>query len=277
MATNDNFSAATPQSPTHLPPRYEIRKLTPSHAQWASAIVMHSNLFHSTYFPLVHPEKPGQRFLKLLQNGSYIIDHQIASGHSHGIFDTEYIYKRPESARTSGHFYLDPTNDNPTGSELLEAMDFPLVSVAMAYDAINPFDYTRLAPIFEYLPTFPLIYHALNSQDKRDPKSWEATGPNQVLMRAATSTRHDYEGRGLMGALARFLMRQAASEGFRGINIESVSDGVKHVWLNPPSPFKGELVSTAGPDWETENEQGEIIRPHAASPQEMNKIYVHLK
>lgn len=286
MATNSSngvdksLSAATSQNPTHLPARYEIEKLTrPEHSLWANAIVSHANVFYSTYLTQIHPDedKSCRRFNDCITGFSYLMDHQIASGLSYGVFDTEYVYKRPESAKTDGQFYFDPSSESLSPNELLEQMDFPLVSVAMAYDGINPLDLDKMTPLFVALPTFPLVFVALNSQDKRDPQSWQPTGPKQVLMRAATATRRDYERKGLMGALARFQMRQAANEGFRAINIESASNGVKHVWMNPPNPFWAELVSTAGPDWEMTGEDGKVVKPHAKSQQELSKIHVHLK
>jgi len=61
-------------------------------------------------------------------------------------------------------------------------------------------------------------------------------------MRNATSTRADYEGQGLMKKLAQWLMRDAARNGFRGIQIECAHDAVSHVWLHPVEPFSAELI-----------------------------------
>lgn len=67
------------------------------------------------------------------------------------------------------------------------------------------------------LPLFGPFYHILADLDQRDPPSWKPTGPNQVLFRNAMSTRHDYEGKGIMSGLARWLTREAAERGYMGV------------------------------------------------------------
>lgn len=125
---------------TNLPSRYEIRTLGPEHAEWAGAIVAHSNIFHSTVFPVIYPDNKTARFNAATRFGQYLLEHQINSGLSLGIFDKEYQYRRADSAATGGKFYWDVEDDQATAEELLEAMDFPLVSVALAYDGKNPLD-----------------------------------------------------------------------------------------------------------------------------------------
>lgn len=126
-----------------LPSRYEIRPLGPEHAQWASAIVAHSNIFHSAVFTLAYPDDKTARFNALMKGASYLLDHQINSGLSYGVFDTEFQYKRPESVAQGGKFYWDPEDNTITGEELIEAMDFPLVSVALSYDGLDPLDMNK--------------------------------------------------------------------------------------------------------------------------------------
>jgi hypothetical protein len=46
-----------------------------------------------------------------------------------------------------------------------------------------------------------------------------------------------------MGGLARWLMREAATKGYRGIQIECLSDAVTHVWSKVEEPYKGRVVS----------------------------------
>lgn len=101
-----------------------------------------------------------------------------------------------------------------------------------------------MIPLVESLPVFGLVYQKLDELDPRAPASWrEPTERKTLLMRNATSTRHEYEGRGLMGALARHLMRTAAGQGFKTCNIECLNDAVTHVWAHPPAPFRGEIVA----------------------------------
>lgn len=123
-------------------------------------------------------------------------------------------------------------------------MDFPLVSVALAYDQINALDMSKIEPPIQVLPLFGTVYHAFDLLNKRDKSSWSATAPRQVLMRNTTSTRREYKGQGLIKGLAFFLMREAKEQGFRAINIEALNDTVSYVWLNPPKPSASELVAS---------------------------------
>ena len=264
-------------NPTDLPSRYEIRQLTTKHVPWAMAIVLHTNMFHSPIWPLVYPEGRAKRVRQGAKAADYLIRHQIESGMSFGIFDKEYKYKRPESAATQGKLYWDENDLESDGPALLEQMDFPLASVALAYDGSNPLDLSSLMPMFEVLPLFPILYHILEELDKRDPASWKAQGPHEVLMRNATSTRVDYERQGLMKKLAQWLMREAALKGYRGIQIECAHDAVTHTWMNAPKPFKSELVvqfDTA--TYVQEDENGKKFHPFEPSKQVVTKVYVKL-
>lgn len=263
-------------NPTNLPSRYEIRKLTPEHSQWAGAIVCHSNLFHSTIFTHVYPEAKGARFNNMFREISYLVDHQIGSGLSLGVFDKEYQYRKAESASTNGKFYWDPENEY-SGEELLEAMDFPLVSVALSYDGIDPLDPARMAPLIATLPIFGTIYYQLDVLDPRPLESWKpAKKRGETLMRNATSTRHEYEGKGLMGALARYLMRDSAAKGYKVINIECLSDAVTYVWSKPPSPFRGEIISSFMSDEYEEDQGGQKVKTMTPSKQLVTRVWTTL-
>ncbi|KAM0259440.1 hypothetical protein ACHAQJ_003334 [Trichoderma viride] len=107
----------------------------------------------------------------------------------------------------------------------------------------------------------------------RRSDSWKATGPGQVLFRNGTSTRIDYEGKGLMKALAHAMMHSVAESGFRGIQIESLSDAVTHVWSNPPQPFRGQVISEFELfDVEDEDEFGQRSRERLKSTVILNEI-----
>ena len=109
--------------------------------------------------------------------------HQINSGHSFGVFDTEYRFKRQKSG-PRGMLYWDKNNPSTdeSGAELLSQMDFPLCSVAMAYDGFNALDMEKLMPLIECIPAFPVVYGRLEALDSRKPESWKPTGPHQVLV-----------------------------------------------------------------------------------------------
>ncbi|KAJ6095344.1 hypothetical protein N7486_006090 [Penicillium sp. IBT 16267x] len=261
-----------------LPSRYEVRVLGPEHEEWARAICIHTNIFHSALWPVAYPEDKTQRAYQCFRAAHYIIKHQIDSGKSLGIFDKEYQFKRPESATTEGKLYWNLENESATESELAEQMDFPLVSIAMAYDGIDELDIAQIKPLVATLPLFEKVYDVLKELDQRDPASWKPTGRGQVLMRNATSTVQSYSGHGLMRLLAEEMMRRSAAEGFVGIQIETVSEAVKKVWSNPPAPFKATVVGQFHTMiFEEKNDSGEIVYPFRPANVSIAKIYVDLR
>lgn len=175
-----------------LPPRYEIRTLGPEHTDWANAVVMHSTAFASPVWSKVYPEDKTGLCYNLFRLGTYLID-------------------------SGGKLHWDLDDRTANKDKLLEQMDFPLVSVAMAYDSYDTLDVTRLSLMLEVMPLLGERSKILKERDTRDPGSWEATGPCQVLFRNSTATRAGEEGKGFMGILARHMMREAAVAGFRGI------------------------------------------------------------
>jgi len=104
MVTKPSLAASV-TNPSNLLPRYEIRQLTEKHTGWANAIVVHSNVFHSPVWSLLYPEHKAARAFAGTAAMRYPCDHQISSGMSFGVFDTEYKYKRPESEATGGALY----------------------------------------------------------------------------------------------------------------------------------------------------------------------------
>lgn len=124
------------------------------------------------------------------------------------------------------------------------------------------------------LPLFATVYQKLDDLDPRPGDSWrKPTNRNILLMRNGTSTRRDYEGKGLMGALARYVMRLAAEKGFKMANIECLNDRVTHVWANPPSPFKGEIVASFdSEEVEVKDEAGQVIKPFQPAKQTITRV-----
>ncbi|EXJ73681.1 uncharacterized protein A1O5_03443 [Cladophialophora psammophila CBS 110553] len=275
-----NLSAATATNPTNLPRRYEIRRLTEEHLPMAAAVVLHSNMFYSPVWPVCYPEEKTARIYQGYKAADYLVRHQINSGHSFGVFDLEYQFKREES-KPNGKLYWDMKDTTLDKDQLQDQMDFPLVSVALAYDAFNELDMEKIGPLVECLPLFGTIYHVLGSSDPRDEASWKPTAEKQVLMRNATSTRHDAEGKGIMKALAQFLMRYAAEQGFRAIQIECLADAVNKVWSQPPPPFKSTIVCEFNTgDYEEDVEVDgttKKIKPFGEAKQRATKIYCELK
>lgn len=233
------LSVATSTNPTNLPARYEIRRLTEEHVPWIIALIFHSSGFHSPIWPLVYPDVKA-RVIRGFPKADYLYRHQVLSGHSFGVFDLEYQFKREES-KPDGKLYWDLDNIDVSPEELLEQMDFPLVSVAMAYDGTDPLDLESMGPMLEILPGFLVIYSMLHERDvHRDSR--QPTAPKQIMLRNGTATRHDYEGKGLTRKLSEFLMRYAAEQGFQSIEIASAHDAVCKVWSTPPPPFKSTMI-----------------------------------
>lgn len=254
--------------------RYEIHKLSAKHLPWAKAIITHSNVFHSPVWPAIYPQHKTQRAYALFSACDYMMAHQISSGLSYGVFDTQYKFKRPESVASGGALYWDESNTEATAEELLTQMDFPLVSIAMALDQFNPLDEARLGPLIEVLPFYGDLEHEFGRLDPREAASWKATAPGQVMLRNGTSTRADYEGAGVMKELAHFLMRRGAEEGFRGISIECLHDAVCHVWMNPPPPFRASLIVQFNVN-EYKKEDESI--PYPDVDQLASRVFVELK
>ncbi|KAH8894617.1 hypothetical protein GQ53DRAFT_683261 [Thozetella sp. PMI_491] len=262
---------------TKLTPRYEVRKLELEDLPWAMAVLLHSAFLYNTLWSVIYTEDVTKRIYEALEKNEYIARHQIESGLSYGVFDLEYQYKRPESALTGGKLYWDVTNTEATPKELLDQMDFPLVSVALSYDATNPFDPEKVKPVLAIRPLYGVVVTQLRAGDKRDPKSWMPKSPGEVLLRNGTSTRIDYSKQGLMKLMAHWLMHDAAARGYRAIQIECASDSVHHVWMNPPEPYKAELISSLDTGAYEETVEGKKIKPFAPSRQLLTKVYVTLK
>ncbi|CEJ93574.1 hypothetical protein VHEMI09152 [[Torrubiella] hemipterigena] len=262
-----------------LPDRYEIRTLTAEHQEWTTALLAHTNMFHSHVWPVVYPDGLIARLFELLPKLNYLVEHQIQSGLSIGVFDKEYEYKTAEGKAAGGALLWDKTNldVDVQGKTLLDQMDFPLVSVALSYDNVNHLDVAKVGELVGIIPLFGTVYHVLGELDPRDPASWEGKKEGEVLSRNGTSTRHDYEGKGIMGAAARWLMADAAKKGFRGIQIECISDAVDHVWANAPAPFKSTTISEFSTETYKEEVDGKKVLPFAPSKQRITKVWVDLK
>ncbi|KAF3023568.1 hypothetical protein E8E14_011041 [Neopestalotiopsis sp. 37M] len=259
--------------------RFVIRPLDVSHIEWVSAIFAHSHLFHNKAWRDWLPERNLTALAyEVLGTSEYLMRHQLESGYSLGMFDKEYQFKNPDSAPTGGKLWWDDENANADGQLLLEQMDFPLVSIALAYDSINPLDPAGMAPLIASLPPTKDIFGILAALDPRDPATWCATAPGQVLFRNATNTRADYEGHGLMARMARHMMFRSAEQGFRAIQIECMNNPVTHVWSHPPPPFKGEIISEfQTKTYQEKDENGKMVAKLGSADQRMTKCYVTLR
>ncbi|KAK3936424.1 hypothetical protein QBC46DRAFT_31105 [Diplogelasinospora grovesii] len=264
-------------SPIQLPPRFEIRKLEPKHLPWVLAVINHSNMFNSPVWPVTYPEDRTKRTYQLCEGAKHLMGRSVDSGLSYGIFDKEYVFKRPESAVTGGELYWDATNTEATEQELLEQMDFPLVAIALSYDGLNEPKPEELKDFVGCLPLIATLFTQLSARDQRDPATWKAKAAGEVLMRSGTATRADYEGRGLTKTLAHWLMHEAAGMGYRGIQVECAHPAVHKTWINPPAPFKAQLISELDSNTYEAEVDGKMARVFAPADVVFSKIYVTLK
>ncbi|KAK0731880.1 hypothetical protein B0H67DRAFT_549569 [Lasiosphaeris hirsuta] len=267
-------------TPHKLSPRFEIRTLDPKqpgHVEWTAAIITHSNVFLSPLWPFLYPEDQAARAYATFQGCKAMVAASLATGLSLGVFDNEYQFKRAESAATGGRLYWDDANLDATADELLAQMDFPLVSIAQAYDGATPIDKALYAPLIAALPAFETMYNALEALDKRDPASWKPAAAGEVIMRSGTATRGDYEGFKLAKGMAQFMMQEAAGVGYRGIQIETAHPAVDKIWMNPPAPFRAERIGAFHTRTYEVEQDGETTKPFEAADLRCTKVYVTLK
>ena len=187
----------------------------------------------------MHASDAVERAYRLFTTGSYNTSHGIESGFSYGVFDTQYQYKNPASAATNGAVYWqDPasaTSTTTSGQAMLEQMDFPLVSVALAYDPVaTPFDLVKFQPIFDALPLFPKLVAVTELNDVRPLEERKPKKVGECLFRCGTATRADYEGRGLARALAAHLMKEAKEAGFKATQVGTVNNRLNEIWERVP-------------------------------------------
>lgn len=255
-----------------------IRKLESRHIPWAQAIITHSNIFHSPVWSKVYPDGQVERAYKFYNAVERLCELNIESGLSYGVFDAAYQFKRPESAAEGGKVYWDDTNLDATEEQLLEQMDFPLVSIAMSYDEGSGRDNSEWAPLIELMPLFGKLFSTVGPMDERDPESWKPKGPGEVLARGGTATRIDYEGHGLAKGVAHWIMFEAAAMGFRAIQIGLAHPAVQRMWMNPPPPFKAELIYSFNTATYEEEIDGVKSKPWAAcGDTPFSKIWVTLR
>lgn len=262
----------------NLPARFEIRKLEPKHIPWAQAILTHSNVFCSPIWPVLYPNDKTARAYRFFTAVERICTLNIASGYSYGVFDKEYVFKRPASAATDGKLHWDPTNLTATEDDLIEQMDFPLVSVAMAYDGGEQRDESDWALVIETIRELGTLFVTLEKMDTRDKSIWKPGKLGEVMYRGGTSTRKDYEGYKLARGMADWLMREVAGMGFRAMQLGVGHAAVAKIYLNPPAPFKGEVVCRIDAATFEEEVDGQRVKPfERCGDVPMMRIWVEFK
>ncbi|KAL7619793.1 hypothetical protein AAE478_010336 [Parahypoxylon ruwenzoriense] len=258
----------------NLPPRYEIRLVTPDMADWISALAYFTHFFDSPIWSAIYEGRLASEALRAhrLCKAFYQMPEMPAkNGLSFCIWDKEFIFKRPESAAKGGVCYWDEFDINDPDLEfngrqkLLAALDFPVVSIGLSFDKFVPGDPKGWEAALEALPLYAPMGKFYEAHDPRPKGSWEPTAAGQVIERAGTGTMDGYHGKGLMKALARFIMLEMKSRGYRAIQINCGAPQVHRVWSNPPSPFRSTTLGTF-PTWIFEAEEGgKRVKPYEKS------------
>ncbi|KAI0127041.1 hypothetical protein BJ170DRAFT_724751 [Xylariales sp. AK1849] len=227
----------------NIPSRYEIRKIGPEATEWCKALAIYGFLRTSIWTPILREPKMANA-LKALTNLSDYYNHSIKSGISYGVFDTEYRFTRPEPSSTGGALYwheLDSA-DPDLHRKMIDAMDFPLVSLALSFDCYDQRTADFEEPLLEILPLHPFLMAELGKGDKRPAESWLPRALGEVVCRCGTITKPGYENRGLMTALNSFLMLELKAQGFRGIFIGIAGTPVYRVYTKPPAGCKSVVL-----------------------------------
>lgn len=247
-----------------LSKRYQIRPLNLDHLQWTKAIFVQANTSPSSIWPTLHPGNQTVLAYRQFRALDYLMRHMITSGMSFGVFDTEYEYRFPSSAKTGGMLHWDENNTTATADQLLQQMDFPLVSVALSYDAAEPPDDAKVQEYYEVIPVVrEMLGHLESLVPPSARKGYAGAGRGKVLMRRGTATRCDYEGQGIMKGMAWWLMGEAKRQGYQVIEIPIGHAAVRRVWENPPKPFRAAVMAefVVG-DYEVVDGDGKKRKPY---------------
>lgn len=261
-----------------LSKRYQIRPLNLSHLEWTKAIFAQTNTSPSSTWPALHPGNQTVIAYGQFRALDYLMRHLLVSGVSFGVFDTEYEYRFPSSAKTGGMLHWDENNTTATSDQLLEQMDFPLVSIALSYDAADPPDDAKMQKYYEVVPvTREMFLHIESLIPSSARKGYAGARRGEVLMRRATSTRGDYEGQGIMKGMAWWLMGEAKRRGYKVIEIPTGHAAVRRVWENPPKPFRAVVMAefVVG-DYEVVDGDGKKRKPYEGINVERCRLRIDL-
>ncbi|KAE8360294.1 hypothetical protein BDV27DRAFT_161821 [Aspergillus caelatus] len=263
--------------------RYQIRPLTLSHLTWTKALLVQANTSPSSIWPTLQPGNQTALAYRQFHAMDSLVRHLINSGISFGVFDTEYQFRFPSSAETGGQLYWDETDLKATTEQLLEQMDFPLVSIALSYDATDPPDEAKLQDYYDSLPVARDMFSHLESLIPPSARAGYASAGcgklrrGKVLMARSLATRGDYERRGIMKGTAWWLMREAKRWGYEVIEIRTGSAAVRRVWENPPEPFRATVMAefVVG-EYEVVDAEGRKRRPFQGINAERCRLRIDL-
>ncbi|KAJ5761534.1 hypothetical protein N7533_003573 [Penicillium manginii] len=266
------------QIPSTLPPRYQIRRLTLADIYAVKALFVQSKTSPSSFCPAV--ESGNQTIMAYQQYHAveYLVRHAINSNMSFGVFDTEYSYRYSSSIKMGGKLHWDENDTEASSEQLLHQIDFPLVSIALSYDAANPPDKRKMQRYLDIRPGYKQACVHLDSLIPASARDGYRDAPlGKVLMRKGSVTRGDYEGRGIMKGMALWLVGEAKRCGFEVIEIPVSNSIVRRVWENLPPPCRVAVMAEyVIEDLEVCDENGEKKRPFEGIQTEICQLRINL-
>ncbi|KAH8652214.1 hypothetical protein BX600DRAFT_441111 [Xylariales sp. PMI_506] len=254
-----------------LPPRYEIRPIQPEHARWCRALLIQGLVLSAPVWRPVIPEPKVKTMLGAVDALEPFYRKALSSGLSYALFDTQYQFKRPESAAGGGALYWDEIDPEDPELEakgeqwMLDKMDFPIVGLALSYD-----DFDRPSPeSFGSMAALAPIWGDLMAQNGKMLESAglpTATAPGQYVHRSGCVTRWDYQGKGLAKAFSWWVMLELEARGYQGITVGAGNELIGRIWLHPDAPFASKAcinvpIGAIGVEF-----QGEMVYPFKDSP-----------
>ncbi|KAI1849689.1 hypothetical protein JX266_004638 [Neoarthrinium moseri] len=255
-----------------LPSRYTVRPIDRSVAAWAKALSIEGFMLRPSIWQPLVPEPRTANALRAFTALEGHFAHSINSGLCFGIFDREYEFRRAKSTSQGGDLYwheLDPDHDDFEiigEKQMIDAMDFPLVCVALSVDAFDrkPDDASRA--LYECMPLVKALGTYLARLDKRPASSRQPDARGEVMIRSGCVTKLGYEGRGLMTALNHFVMLEAKARGYGAVTAGIGSPTVYRSWMNAPVGCLSSVIAYFD-IWgiELEDEEGSLVRPYADS------------
>ncbi|KAI0391957.1 hypothetical protein F5Y17DRAFT_478175 [Xylariaceae sp. FL0594] len=282
-----------------LPSRYLIRRLDMSVLEWVTAMGIDGFMLRnpSLWNPLLPYPKMANALAGLDKLSSYYAQ-AISSGFSYGIFDTEYAFKNPLSFSSPQMLHwrtLDPGHisfETYGAAQMQDAMDFPLVCIALSVDAFAPGDPYALFQLLDMMPlhgqlssflaSLPLSISSSPSSSSSSKSAGKQhhhhvldhqspTDYNQILIRTGCVTRKEYQGQGLATALNRFVMHEAKAWGFSALRVRlSSASLLRRSYARPPQGVRSEIVAHwdfEAIEMQCEDEYGELVvrRPYKRS------------
>ena len=273
---------------------YEIRQLEPDHVEWVQAIVGYTMSYKSPIWEDVRYDRGDDRgktqraydMFHAIRDSSL---QAINSGLSYGVFDKTW----------KGEYGVtwDFTKPNATEEQLLEGMQFPLVSIAMSKtstaeqllanykkEAGNNTEAVKgAAPSWkDILPLQAIMSKDLKDQEAKLLKTgfFDELPTGDAVRRSGTHTwGAEHTGKGLSRALAHYMMDKAKAKGIKWIMIHTGSDAINKVWENPPEGYKhhvtGEFNTANHREVNTDTEQ--MHNPFGAAEVICKRIWVDLQ